>query len=187
MLDPASPPRERHAASFSLANKAFRVGWSIGWLILARFTPPPLHGWRRLVLRAFGAKIGAGVRVYGSCRIWNPRNLDMGDGAVMGRNVNCYNQGHITIGRDVVISQDTTLCASTHDVEDRSFPLLLRPITIEDDAWIAAEAFVGPGVTIGEGAVLGARGVAMRALEPWTYYSGNPAQPLKARPRFAAR
>lgn len=186
MSDAPLLPTERHAASFSLRNKAVRVAWSIAWTLLARFTPPPLHSWRCTVLRLFGAKIGARVRLYGSCRIWHPANLTIGDGSVLGRNVNCYNQGHILIGRDVVVSQDASLCASTHRVEERSFPLILRPIRIEDEAWIAAEAFVGPGVVVGEGAVLGARGVAMRRLEPWTYYSGNPAQPLKARPRFAS-
>ena len=154
------------------------------WLVLCRWTPPPLWAWRRAVLRAFGAKVGAKGRVYGSTRIWPPANLSLGDGAVLGRRVNCYNQGHIAIGAGAVVSQDASLCASTHLVEDPSFPLVLRPIHIGRDAWIAAEAFVGPGVTVGDGAVLGARGVAMRVLEPWTYYGGNPATALKPRAPF---
>ena len=173
----------RHAASFGLGNKLFRVVWGFAWLLLARWTPPPLHGWRRLVLRLFGARIGDGSRIYASVHVWNPRNLAVGHGVVIGPRVRCYNQGRITIGDDVVISQDASLCASTHDVQDPAFPLLLRPITIEWEAWIAAEAFVGPGVSVGEGAVLGARGVAMRALEPWTFHSGNPARALKPRIR----
>ncbi len=187
--DRATPlvPSERHAASFSLANKATRVVWGIAWLLLARWTPPPLHAWRRLVLRAFGARVGPEARVYGNCRIWMPANLTMERGAVMGRDVLCYNQGHITIGENAVVSQNVTLCASTHDVNDPLFPLLLRPIRIGRDAWIAAEAFVGPGVTVGDGAVLGARGVAMRDLAGWTFFTGNPAQPLKPRPPLRAR
>ena len=86
-----------------------------------------------------------------------------------------------------MVSQDASLCASTHLVEDPGFPLVLRPIRIGRDAWIAAEAFVGPGVTVGDGAVLGARGVAMRDLGEWAYYGGNPAQRLKERPRLAGR
>ncbi|GAB7553330.1 hypothetical protein NRB_28360 [Novosphingobium sp. 11B] len=105
----------------------------------------------------------------------------MGEGSVMGRQVNCYNQGSIVVGARVTISQNVTLCASTHDINDPLFPLLLRPICIENDAWVAAEAFVGPGVTIKAGAVLGARGVAMRELSPWTFYTGNPATELKKR------
>ncbi len=177
----------RHAPSFSLANKAARVLWALAWLVLCRWTPPPLWGWRRAVLRLFGARLGAQTRVYGSTRVWLPANLELGDGAVLGRRVNCYNQGHIAIGARAVVSQDASLCASTHRVEDPAFPLVLRPIRIGADAWIAAEAFVGPGVTVGDGAVLGARGVAMRDLEPWSYYSGNPAELLKPRPRLPGR
>lgn len=178
---PPLAPTYRHQASFSLGNKLFRVLWQISWLLLARFTPPQLHGWRRLLLRAFGASIAAGVRVYPDCRIWHPGNLVMGKGSVMGRHVNCYNQGVITIGERVTVSQNATLCASTHDINDPLFPLLLRPIRIGDEAWIATEAFIGPGVTVGDGAVLGARGVAMRDLTAWTFFSGNPAVALKPR------
>ena len=173
----------RHAPSFGWGNKLARVVWGVAWLLLARWTPPPLHGWRRLVLRLFGARVGAGSRVSSSVRIWLPRNLEIGRGVLVGPRVNCYNQGRITIGDDAVVSQDSSLCASTHDVTDAAFPLLLRPISIGRDVWVAAEAFVGPGVTVGDGAVLGARGVAMRDLEAWTFHTGNPARPLKSRPR----
>lgn len=174
--------RARHAASFSGANKAARVLWSITWLLLCRWTPPPLWSWRRAVLRAFGARLGAGTRIYGSVLIWLPANLETGEGVLIGPRVRCYNQGRIAIGARAVVSQDASLCASTHRVEDPAFPLVLRPIEIGADAWIAAEAFVGPGVTVGEGAVLGARAVAMSDLAPWSYFSGNPAQFLKTRP-----
>jgi putative colanic acid biosynthesis acetyltransferase WcaF len=175
-------PTVRHQASFPLRNKLGRVAWGLCWLFLARWTPPPLHGWRCWLLRLWGAEIGTGTRIYASARIWHPANLAVGAGSVLGPRVRCYNQRRITIGRSVVVSQDASLCASTHDVLDPLFPLLLRPIQIEDHAWIAAEAFVGPGVRVGTGAVLGARGVAMRDLSPWTFFSGNPAQPLKPRP-----
>jgi putative colanic acid biosynthesis acetyltransferase WcaF len=184
MIDPVSNPgSKRHAASFSPRNKLYRVVWQVSWLLLARFSPPPLHAWRRIVLIAFGAQIGSGTRIYSSVRIWNPRNLTIGNDTLIGPRVNCYNQGRITIGDRVVISQDVSLCASTHDVIDPAFPLQLRPIKVGTDAWIAAEAFVGPGVEIGEGAVLGARAVAMRPLGEWTYFTGNPAIALKSRPR----
>ncbi|MDF0490942.1 hypothetical protein PX554_22715 [Sphingomonas sp. H39-1-10] len=87
----------------------------------------------------------------------------------------------ISIGAYAVISQGAHLCSGTHDVDSPHFQLRARPITIGRRAWIAAEAFVGPGVVVGEGAVLGARGCAMRSLEPWIIYSGNPATPLRAR------
>ena len=106
---------------------------------------------------------------------------------MLGRGVNCYNQGLIAIGDRTVISWNATLCSSTHDFSDPSFPLVVRPIQIGADAWIAAEAFVGPGVTIADGAVLGARGVAMRDLAGWSLYSGNPATKIRDRPEPSIR
>jgi putative colanic acid biosynthesis acetyltransferase WcaF len=158
-----------------------RVLWALGWLLLARWTPPPLHRWRAAVLRMFGATVGRGARVYSSACIWLPANLVIGEHSVLGPRVRCYNQGRITIGNRVTVSQDASLCASSHDVSDRHFQLVLRPIAIGDDAWIAAEAFVGPGVSVGEGAVLGARGVTARDLAPWNVYVGNPARQIKLR------
>nr|WP_208404273.1 putative colanic acid biosynthesis acetyltransferase [Sphingomonas insulae] len=167
--------------SFSLANRLMRVLWGISWLCLARWTPPPLHSWRALILRLFGARIGKGTRIYSSVNIWLPANLDIGSGSVLGPRVRCYNQGRITIGDHVTVSQDASLCASSHDVSDCHFQLQIRPIVIENHAWIAAESFVGPGVRVDEGAVLGARGVAMRDLAAWTINSGNPAEFLRGR------
>jgi putative colanic acid biosynthesis acetyltransferase WcaF len=167
--------------SFSRANRLYRLIWGIVWLALAAWTPPPLHRWRCFVLRLFGARIGAGVHVYSSARIWSPANLVLGDHVGIGRNAKVYSMGLIAIGDYAVISQGVYLCAGTHDVSDVHFQLLARPIQIGARAWIAAEAFVGPGVTVGEGAVLGARGCAMRDLEPWTIYSGNPAQAIRPR------
>jgi putative colanic acid biosynthesis acetyltransferase WcaF len=173
---------QRFAPSFSLKNKMIRLLWGMTWFALARLSPPPLWAWRRMLLRLFGAQVGENARVYGSARIWLPSNLTLGDDAMLGRNVHCYNQGAITIGRHVTVSWNATLCSSTHNIENPAFPLYVRPIVIDDEAWIAAEAFVGPGVTVGKGAVLGARGVAMRNLDPWGYYSGNPASLVKPRP-----
>lgn len=102
----------------------------------------------------------------------------------MGRRVNCYAMDRITLGRHAVVSQDAELCGGTHLVNDPKNRLVTRPIEIHATAWIAAGAFVGPGVTVHEGAVLGARGVAMRDLEAWTIYSGNPAKAIKTRKRF---
>lgn len=168
-------------ASFSLGNRLARVLWGAAWLVLARFTPPPLHGWRRLVLRAFGARVAAGARVHGSAAIWLPANLDLGENSLIGPRVRLYNQGKITIGPRSVVSQGAHLCASSHDVRDPHFQLVLRPIAVGTGCWVAAEAFVGPGVTMQDGSVLAARGVLFEDAEPEMIYRGNPATPLKPR------
>ncbi|WP_093317393.1 putative colanic acid biosynthesis acetyltransferase [Sphingomonas jatrophae] len=167
--------------SFSLRNRIERAVFMAVWAVAASWTPPPLHRWRCMLLRLFGARIGRGVRLYGSTIVWHPANLAIADGATIGPRVRLYNQGRISIGEHVVISQGAHVCASSHDVRDLAFQLVLRPIRIDARAWIAADAFVGPGVTVGEGAVLGACGVAVRNLDPWTIYRGNPAVAVKQR------
>lgn len=172
-------------ASFSLGNRLYRLAWAIAWLVLARWTPPQLRGWRRLVLRAFGARMGAGSDVRPTARIWDPRNLAMGRHSTLGHGVHCYSMAPIALGEFVTVSQRAHLCAGTHETATAAMQLIARPIRIGSNAWIAAEAFVGPGVTVGEGAVLGARGVATRDLAPWTINAGNPARKLRDRPNFA--
>lgn len=180
-LDASARKPLEGGASFSLANRLVRVAWGIAWLVLARFTPPPLHGWRRLVLRAFGAKVARGARVHASVSVWLPANLELGANCLIGPRVRLYNQGHITIGAQTVISQGAHLCASTHDVSDPNFQLVLRPIAIGSRCWVAAEAFVGPGVTMGDGSVLGARGALFGDAAAEAIYRGNPAELVKAR------
>ena len=172
--------------AFSPANKLERLAWRAAWLLLARFTPPPLAPWRRFLLRLFGASVGTGAKVYGSARIWLPRHLELGEGALVGPGAELYNQGRIVIGPFCVISQRAFLCASTHRVSDPDFALETRPITLGRGCWVAAEAFVGPGVTMGDGAVLAARGALFADAEPMAILRGNPAAPIGQR-RFDDR
>lgn len=167
--------------TFSRRNRLYRLAWGLCWTLLARWTPPPMRGWRRTLLRLFGAHVAPSAIVYSSAKIWSPANLSIGEYAAIGPGTTIYSMAPIAIGDYAIISQGAHLCAGTHDVEDPHFQLLARPISIGKWAWIAAEAFVGPGVTVGDGVVVGARGCAMRDLESWVIYSGNPAQPLRAR------
>lgn len=170
----------RVARKYSRTELVRRVLWMFGRLLF-RFSPRPLFGWRRFVLRLFGAQVGKGVHIYNSAVIYMPWNLCIGDWSAVGEEALIYNLGMITIGEQVTISQRAHLCAGTHDYTDPGMPLLKPPITIEDRAWVCADAFVGPGVTVGEGAVVGARAVIMRDVEPWMVVAGNPAKPIKRR------
>lgn len=167
--------------SFSLQNRLGRLCWQIISLILFRYTPNPLHGWRSFLLRCFGAKVGRGVHVYPGVKIWAPWNLTLGDQCGIGNGVNLYSQGIITVGKRAVVSQGTHLCAGTHDYTKPGFPLLTAPIIVGDQAWIAAEAFVHPGVIIGEGCVIGARSVVTKNMPPWMVCTGHPCKPIKER------
>lgn len=175
-------PERLYIDRFTKRDKAIRAIWQVTWHLFFRTTPGPFFkGWRRSLLRCFGATIGVGCRIDASCRIWAPQNLKMGNFACLAAGVDCYNVAQIDIGDYVTVSQRSFLCAASHETDTLARGLISAPITIENQAWICAEAFVGPGVRVGEGAVLGARGVATRDLRPWSIYAGNPVRRLSAR------
>lgn len=165
----------------SLQNRSLRVLWNIVQSTLFRFSPRPLHRWRVGLLRMFGADVQSTSRVYPRARIWAPWNLTMGDRATIADDVDCYCVERITLGDRVVVSQYSYLCGATHDFELRERPLIPMPITIGEGTWIAADVFVGPGVTIGEESVVGARSSVFTDLPAWKVCVGSPAKPLRDR------
>jgi len=168
--------------TFTLRNRARRALWSAAWLLLARWTPAPLHPWRVFILRCFGADIVRPAYVYADVEIWAPWNLRMDRYGALGPGVRCYNMAPISVGSRAVVSQHAHLCAASHDYRDPDFRLTAHPIEVGDRAWICAGATVGPGVVVGEGAILALGAVTTRNLDPWTIYAGNPAVRVKARP-----
>ena len=168
--------------TFSLSNRLKRVVWKLTWLLAARWTPPPLRRWRIFVLRLFGAQVSWQAFVYSNVEIWAPWNLTIEDYGSLGRGVNCYNIAPVCIGKRAVVSQGAYLCTGSHDYRDPEFPLIAKPITVGRRAWVCADAFVGPGVAVGDGAILAARGAAFDNLAPWTISRGNPAVVLHQRP-----
>lgn len=178
--EPADISANRKAWKYPPWELVLRVLWSFAQPAF-RFSPRPLFGWRRVLLRLFGARIGAAVNLYPSAVIVMPWNLDIGEWSSVGEGVLVYNLGQVSIGSHVTVSQRAHLCAGTHDHTRRDMPLLKVPIRVEDNAWICADAFVGPGVTVGAGAVIGARAVAVREVSPWTVVAGNPARPVGPR------
>lgn len=162
--------------SFSLQNRIMRAIWRVVWLILFRTSPRPFHVWRRFLLRLFGAKLGKHVNVYPTVIIWAPWALSIGDYVGVADGVKLYNMASITIGDYCVVSQGAHLCAGSHDIDSSNFQLITKPISLESYVWVCAEAFVGPGVNIAEGCVLGARAVVVKSIpEPWAVWAGNPA------------
>lgn len=173
-------PREG-GPSFSLRNRLFRAAWGVTWALLGSWTPAPFHGWRRALARCFGARIDPTAKIYPGVKIWHPGNLEMAAFATLGPCVNCYDMALIRLEPYALVSQGAHLCAGSHNIDDPSFQLFAKPITIGRNAWVAAEAFVGPGVTVGDGAVLGARSVAMKNLEVGWVHVGNPCRPIRQR------
>lgn len=167
---------------YSRWNKAKRLLWMMTWAAQARPFPKSLMaGWKRMLLRLFGAKIAPTAIVYATAKVFEPWNLVMDDHACLADGVDCYNAVPIHIGVNATVSQRVYLCTASHDISDPHHRQIQRPIDTKDRAWVCAESFVGPGVTIGEGAVVGARGCAYKDVEPWTVVAGNPAKTIKKR------
>jgi putative colanic acid biosynthesis acetyltransferase WcaF len=161
-------------------NKAGRLLWNGVYVLLFRPSPVILTGWRRWLLIIFGAKLGK-TWVHPKARIWAPWTLVIGDDVYIDREVNLYSTFGIEIGDRVIVSAGTVLCTPSHDYQVPDYPLIGSPIKIDDDCWISAEAFILPGVHIGKGAVVGARALVSKDVEPWTVVAGNPARPVKPR------
>lgn len=170
----------RTARPYSNKEYIGRVLWMLA-TPLFRFSPRPMFGWRRVLLRCFGARVGRQVHIYPSARIEIPWNLSIGDEASLGENVLVYSLGPVDIGARTTVSHNAHLCAGTHDYRDPGLPLMRLPIRIGADAWICAQSFVGPGVVIGDGAVVGAAAVVVASVEEWTVVAGNPARFVKRR------
>lgn len=147
--------------------------WRLAWSRL-RFLRPAL-------LRLFGATIPLGCLIRGSVRVYFPWLMTVGTDVAISQGVVVYNLGGITVGNRVVISQDVYFCGGTHDYTKSNYPLLRKPIVIEDDTWIGAGAFIGPGVRVGKGSVVGARAVVFKDVPPWKVVAGNPASVIKDR------
>ena len=181
-----SPPVQ-HGAVQDLA--AFRLSpgfrgrskWVVQawWLVQSLlFAPSPqvLFGWRRFLLRLFGARIGVKVLIRPSARVTYPWKLTIGDRAWIGDRVELYTLGPIEIGHDAVVSQDCYLCTGTHDYRDPSFPMVTGPIRIGEESWLASQVFVAPGVTVGAGAVVGVRSLVLADVPPMAKAVGQPAK-----------
>lgn len=163
-------------------HQVVRLVWGIVWPLGTWFLPRSLgSGWKRMLLRMFGAKIHPTAVVYSSAKVYYPANLLMEEYACLASEVDCYNVAPIHIGAQTTVSQGAYLCTASHDITDPKNRLITKPIVIEAQAWVAADAFVGMGVTIGEGAVVGARSAVFKDVESWTVVGGNPAKFIKKR------
>lgn len=177
--EPATDPAR--TSPHGVGNRFARVAWGAVQGTLFRFSPRPLHAWRNLLLRAFGADLHPTARVYPRARVWGPWNLTMHAGATIADDVDCYCVDRITIGERTVVSQYSYLCGATHDFTLRDRPLTPMPITIGADVWIAADVFVAPGVEIGDETVVGARSGVFSNLPARAICMGTPARKTRER------
>ncbi len=170
-----------HRPSFSVKDRLARLLWQIVYLLLYRISPRPMHAWRSMLLRLFGAKMGPGCHFYPSGRVWAPWNLICEDNCTLADQAEIYNPSPIYFGSHCIVSQQAYICGATHDYNHPDFPMISFSMRLGAYSWICARACVSPGVVVGEGAVLGLGAVAHQDLEPWTVYSGAPAVKVKTR------
>lgn len=175
--DPLAARRSPH----SLGHRLARFLWGVVYILLFRPTPRNFHFWRVMLLRIFGAKIHSKARVYPKAKIWAPWNLTMHEGATIGDEVDVYCVAPITLEAWAGVSAYSYLCAASHDFDNVEFPLTPAPIKLGRRCWLAADVFVAPGVTIGDGVVVGARSSVFSDLPPWMVCMGTPAKPVRPR------
>ena len=166
----------RRQTALSWKNKAGRTIWNVCRVALYRPTPAVFHGWRRFLLRCFGARVADTARPYPRARVWAPWNLVMGERSCIADEVDCYCVGRIELGAGAIVSQYAYLCSASHDFRSADFGLVTAPIHVGAGAWVAARAFVGPGVSIGSRAVVGACSVVVRDVPAGAVVTGNPGR-----------
>jgi putative colanic acid biosynthesis acetyltransferase WcaF len=174
LFEPAPYQRWEYAA---------KLAW---WLVQAtifRCTLPRMHRFRCRLLRLFGARIGKNVGLRSTVRVYHPWLLSVGDFSSLGEHVTVYNLGPVVIGSHTAVSQNVHLCAGTHEYRKAHLPLVRSSLTIGSGVWVCADAFIGPGVVVGDNALVGARAVVSRDVPPGVIVAGNPATIVKDRPR----
>jgi putative colanic acid biosynthesis acetyltransferase WcaF len=162
-------------------NPIFVQLWWIIQAVLVSTSPQFMYGWRRFLFRSFGAKIGENVLLRPSVKMTFPWHIEIGDNTWIGDNVVLYSLDRIKIGCDVVVSQNSYICSGTHDFSKITFDMVRKPVVIEDQAWLANDVYVAPGVTVGRGAVVGTRSSVFDDLPRAMICYGSPAKPIKYR------
>jgi len=159
----------------------WQMVWQYVWTCFCLWTPKPLNAWRLFWLRLFGAKIYGKPFVHPLARIHVPWNLTMHDRSALGERANAYSLGKVELKARSTVAQEVYLCSATHKFDSANLPLVTGKITLEEDAFLGARAFVMPGITIGKGTVIGACSVVTKNVPDWTIAAGNPCRPIGRR------
>lgn len=170
-------------------NRWYRPGRSLPvralWFFvgspLVRSSWLPLASWKAGLLRLFGARLGRGVVVKPGVRVKHPWLLEIGEHSWIGEDVWIDNLAPVTVGRNACLSQGVYLCTGNHDWSDPAFGLVVKPIRVEDGAWVGARSVLAPGVVVGAYAVICAGSVVNADVPPMQVRGGNPAVFLKIR------
>lgn len=168
-------------ADFRGKGKIYIQLWWAIQATLFRCSPKFMYGFRNFLLKIFGAKVGKGVLIRPSVSITYPWKLTIGDYSWVGDDSIIYNLGQINIGSDVAIAHRVFLCTGLHKIDKVTFDIGQKPILIGNEVWLTSDVFVGPGVTIGRGSIIGARSSVFTNMPEGMICLGTPAKPVKPR------
>jgi len=157
----------------------------LSWIEILPYGPLP-DRFKRLILRGYGARVGRNPTIYSGVWIRPIAGLALGDNVSIGKDVVITTAGTVTIGHNVMIGHGTKIISANHVIPPGRGQMRFsghedKPVVIEDDAWIAAQVVVLPGVRVGEGAVVAAGAVVTRDVPPFTIVGGVPARVLRNR------
>ncbi len=176
--------QDRHDSPWSLRTRIAIFFWELCWALFCAWTPKPLNSWRLFWLRAFGARIGKGVFIHQRARILRPWNVVLHNNVGIGDRTALYSLGIIEIGSGSTVAQEAYICAGTHDFSKKEYPLMTAKITVGEEVFIGARAFVMPGLRIGDGAIVGACSVVTRDIPARSVCAGSPARKIKDRAQY---
>lgn len=180
-LQTVKPDQELYGSPWSKQQRVMRVLWDFVWFAFCVWTPKPANAWRLFWLRAFGAKIHGTPFVHQRARIEIPWHLTLHDRCCLGDRANAYTLGEIEIGARATVAQEVYLSTGSHDFSTLRIPLVTAKITIGEDVFIGARAFVMPGATIGARSVIGACSVVTKDIPPDAIAVGNPCRVIGRR------
>lgn len=175
---------EDFKSELSFKNKLGRLIWGSVWLVLFRPSPRGAFGWRRCILRLFGASLASDARIYPDVKVYVPWNLKMERGSVLGDGVNCYNVDKVVFEEESNVTHYTFICTAGHDLNSRGRDLITAPIRFGVGSWVFAHAIILPGVKVGRGAVIAAGSVVTKSVGDYQIVGGNPAVPIGQRGRI---
>ncbi|PWU09515.1 MAG: putative colanic acid biosynthesis acetyltransferase [Verrucomicrobia bacterium] len=170
--------QQRGASPWSLRARIKMLLWEWAWILLCVWTPKPFNPWRLLILRIFGAKIHGSPFIHQRARIQIPWNLEIEEGACVGDRAHLYSLDLICLGKECIVAQEAYLCTGTHDFSIETRPLVTAPIVVGANVFIGTRAFIFPGISLGEGALVGACSVVTRSVAAGAKVVGSPASPI---------
>ncbi|WP_372739254.1 hypothetical protein [Neptunomonas sp.] len=166
----------------SKKEKVARLCWEFFYFLTFTLLPDRgLNLLRIFILKCFGAKVGYSNQIPASVKILKPWKLHMATNSCLSKDCDIYNFDFVILKENAIVSKNTHLCTATHNYEKLGLPLESKPIVICENTWVAADCFLGPGVIVGEGSIVGARSVVFKELEAWGVYGGYPAKKIKQR------